>query len=93
MPKFLIEVAHDATYAACVQAVEIFLRTGSHFLARADWGCKDGVHNAWITVELGSRDEALNIVPAALQPRTRIIQLNAFTLDQLEQMKAHSGQE
>lgn len=44
MPKFLIEIPHEATTAACARVVEHFLRSGSHFLTHADWGCKDGDH-------------------------------------------------
>lgn len=44
MPKFLIEIPHEATTAACARVVEHFLRSGSHFLTQADWGCKDGDH-------------------------------------------------
>ena len=91
MPRFLIEVAHDPGVTACTQAVEIFLRTGSHFLTHADWGCMDGEHKAWITVDLDSKDEALKIVPATYRSRTRIVQLNAFTMEQLEQMRSHPG--
>ena len=39
MPRFLIEVEHDATPAACIHAIEVLLRSGSHFLTHADWGC------------------------------------------------------
>ena len=46
MPRFLIEVPHEGTTKACNKAIEVFLRTGSHFLSHADWGCKDGVHKA-----------------------------------------------
>jgi hypothetical protein len=58
MARFLIEVPHQETKAECARAVELFLRTGSHFLRNADWGCKDGEHKAWIIVEVDSEDEA-----------------------------------
>jgi hypothetical protein len=43
MAKFLIEVPHGADKAACDQAIQIFLQTGSHFLTHADWGGKNSV--------------------------------------------------
>ncbi len=79
--RFLIEVPHEGTTAACTRAVEVFLRTGSHFLARADWGCKDGEHKAWIVVEVDSKDEARGIVPPEFRPMAKVVQLNAFTMD------------
>jgi len=37
MRRFLIEVPHEAEGAACARVVEVFLKTGSHFLTHADW--------------------------------------------------------
>lgn len=82
--KFLIEVPHEGTMAACIQAVEIFLSTGSHFLTRADWGCKDGEHKAWIVVDVGSKDEARAIVPPAYRSQAKIVQLNTFSMAEIE---------
>ena len=87
--RFLIEVPHDGTMAACVGAVDVFLKTGSHFLARAEWGCKDGVHKAWIVVEVDSRDQARAIVPPLYRQKATIVQLNAFTIDEVENMRRH----
>ena len=86
MPRFLVEVPHEGTYAACVRAVEVFLQTGSHALTHADWGCKDGDHRAWLVVEVDSRDEARNVIPPLFRPLAKVIQLNAFTLKDLEDM-------
>ena len=91
MARFLIEVPHDNQAAECVRAAEIFLRTGSHFLTRAEWGCMDGEHRAWIIVEVGSRDEARGIVPPAFRSQARIVQLNTFTLEQVDELRRHHG--
>ncbi len=82
--RFLIEVPHEATVAACVQAIEVFLQAGSHFLTHADWGCKDGEHKAWIILEVDSKDEARCIVPPAFRSKAKIVQLNAFTMKDIE---------
>ncbi len=68
MARFLVEVPHDAEHVACARVVEIFLKTGSHFLTHADWGCMDGDHKAWIIADVESRDEARSILPPALRP-------------------------
>lgn len=65
---------------ACTRAVEVFLRTGSHFLTHADWGCKDGVHKAWIIVEVDSKEEAGAIVPPAYRAGANVVRLNNFTM-------------
>lgn len=91
MPRFLIEVPHEGTTAACNKAIEVFLRTGSHFLTHADWGCKDGDHKAYLTVDVETRDEARAIVPAHYRGGARVVQLNKFTMDDDRIIRSHSG--
>jgi hypothetical protein len=93
MARFLIEVPHEATTVGCARAVEVFLRTGSHFLTHADWGCKDGDHRAWIVLEVGSREEARDVIPSAFRTQARIVQLNAFALKEIEDLlRVHDAQ-
>ena len=87
MPKFLIEVPHDGTTRECARAIDVFLRTGSHFLTHADWGCKDGEHKAWLIIDVGSKDEARNIVPAEYRAQAHIVGLNTFTQQDLAQIR------
>jgi hypothetical protein len=82
--RFLIEVPHEKATVACARVVDVFLRTGSHFLSPADWGCKDGVHKAWMVVEVDSKDEARGIVPPPFRAQARIVQLDAFTMKEIE---------
>jgi len=89
MARFLIEVPHESAVRACARAVEVFLRTGSHFLTHADWGCKDGDHRAWMTVEVSSKDEARGIVPPQFRSAARIVQLNDWTLEDIEDIRRH----
>lgn len=87
MARFLIEVPHEAETVACTQAVEILLRTGSHFLTHADWGCMDGDHKAWIIVDVENREEARVIIPPAFRAQAKIVGLNAFTLEQIAEIR------
>jgi hypothetical protein len=89
MARFLIEVPHAPEKVACARAVEIFLKTGSHFLSNADWGCLDGNHNAWITVEVDSKDEARYILPPAFRAQAKIVQLNKFTMEEIDEILRH----
>ncbi|HTR04576.1 MAG TPA: hypothetical protein VMN82_15430 [Thermoanaerobaculia bacterium] len=82
--KFLIEVPHEATPAACARVVDVFLKSGSHYLSNADWGCRDGDHRSWITVEVDSKDEARRILPPALRANAKIVQLNTFTVEEID---------
>ena len=92
MPKFLIEVPHEAEIMACAKVVEIFLKSGSHFLTHADWGCRDGVHKAWITVDVDDKETARCILPPALRSEANIVELNGFTMDEIgDILREHQG--
>jgi hypothetical protein len=86
MAKFLIEVAHDEEEIVCARVVEVFLKTGSHFLSNADWGCMDGDHRAWIVVELDSKEEAVQILPPVFRRGAKIVELNKFSLEDIEEI-------
>ncbi len=89
MARYLIEVPHESAKVACARAVEVFLKTGSHFFTHADWGCKDGEHKAWLMVEVDSRDAARAIVPPAFRSQAKVVQLNAFTMEEIEDILRH----
>jgi hypothetical protein len=89
MARFLIEVPHEAERVACARVVEIFLKTGCHFLTHADWGCMDGEHKAWIIAEADTREEAYSILPPTLRSEARIVQLNYFTLQEIDAILRH----
>ena len=84
MARFLIEVPHESNQVTCARAVEVFLKTGSHFFTHASWGCRDGEHKAWIVVDVDSRDEARAIVPPAFRSQAKVVQLNTFTIDEID---------
>jgi len=86
MAKFIIEVPHEKDLIACAQVIESFLNYGSHFATKADWGCKDGVHKAWITVEAENKVDARNILPPAYRAQATIVQLNKFTLEEIDEI-------
>jgi len=91
MPKYLIEVPHEEELIACAQVVESFLNYGSHFAANADWGCMDGVHKAWITIETDTKEDARSILPPAYRAAATIIQLNKFSMEKLEEILKRHG--
>jgi hypothetical protein len=88
MARFLIEVPHEAEKTSCARAVHTLLSTGSHFLTRADFGCMDGEHKAWIVVEVENKEEARTILPPAFRSQAKIIGLNKFSLEEIEALLA-----
>lgn len=92
MPKFLIEVPHSPDPLACARVVQVFLSTGSHFLAQAEWGCFDGVHSAWMVVDVENKEEAMRIIPSGMRAGTKITGLNRFSMSDIEPiLKRHPG--
>ena len=89
MPRFLIEVPHPEEVGACARVVQVFLATGSHFLSRADWGCKDGDHRCWIIVDTETKEQARSILPPAFRAEARITGLNRFTMEEIDDILAH----
>lgn len=94
MPRFLIEIPHSENVAECMGIIHVFLSSGSHLLTNAEWGCKDGVHTCWLIVEVDSKAEALCVVPPAYRADARVVELNRFSLDfineSLARLKAQS---
>ena len=86
MPRFLIEVPHEAEPVACARAAKMLLELGSHFVTNADFGCNDGVHSAWIVVEGENKAEVRNILPPPFRAAARIVGLNKFSLRHLDEL-------
>jgi hypothetical protein len=82
--KFLIEISHESNPVTCARHVEVFLKSGSHFFTHAVWGCKDGEHKAWLIVDVESREDARAILPPAFRSQAKIVQLNAFSMEDIE---------
>jgi hypothetical protein len=89
MARFLIEIPHEAEMVACARAIHVLMTSGSHFLTNADYGCKDGDHRAWIIVDVDDREEARRLLPPLYRSQARIVGLNKFSLEQIEELLAH----
>jgi len=83
MDKFLIEVPHGEDKNSCMRAIQVFMRSGSHFVTHADWGCMDGDHKAWLVVEVKDKAAAKRILPAAYQHDAKITRLHRFTREEI----------
>ena len=90
--KFLIEVPHEASSVECAKVVDVFLKSGSHFLSGPVWGCRDGVHKAWMIVDVDSKEEARGIVPPLMRAKATIVQLNSFTPEEIDDILRNHGQ-
>ena len=89
MAKFLIEVPHEPEERACALAIQVLLKTGSHYLTNAEFGCFDGEHKAWVMIEVDSKEEARRILPPVFRSQAKIVGLSKFTLEQIDEMLQH----
>lgn len=86
MARFLIEVSHDENVSSCIQVVQTFMQTGSHFLSNADWGCEDGEHKAWIIVDVDSKEEALGVLPPVFRSEAKVVKLKKFKIEDIDEL-------
>ncbi len=78
MTRYLIEVPHEDSKEACLQAIRVFMETGSHFVTNADWGCSDHVHKAWIVADLENKEQALSLLPPLFRRVASVVALERF---------------
>lgn len=83
MATYLIEIPHSENSFECKQVIKLFVESGSHLLANAQWGCKAGVHKSWFTSDFNSKEEALQIIPPFLRHNASIIELVQFTKEDI----------
>jgi len=84
MDRFLVEIPHDPDEASCKAAYKVFAETGSHYLTHADFGCEDGVHDAWLIIEADDHDEALLVVPPQYRKRARATKLKQYAMTEAD---------
>jgi len=89
MSRFYIEIPHEAEKVACLRAIKVLQKTGSHLLTHADYGCTDGDHTARIVVEVDDRDEALMIVPSAYRATAKVVQMSSFSVEEIDELLRH----
>jgi hypothetical protein len=78
--RFLVEIPHEPDAASCNAAYKVFAESGSHYLTHADFGCEDGVHNAWLVVEADDREEARMVAPPAYLNNTRVTKVKQYAM-------------
>ena len=91
MSRFFVEVPHEGTKEACDAAVRAFMQTGSHFMTNADWGCADGEHNAWFTIDLEDKHSVMEILPPLLRRDAKIIEVIKFKMEDVPEIKKFHG--
>lgn len=81
MSKYLIESAH--TKEECLKALDDTLAKGPEVLAKYRFGCMAGDHRGWAIVDAQDENTARNLIPQSLQAKTKVVELQEFTPDQI----------
>ena len=92
MSTFLIEIPHSENTFECRQVIKLFVESGSHLLANAQWGCKSGVHKCWFISEFDNKEQALQIIPPFLRHEANIIELIKFTKEDIVAFANNGGE-
>jgi len=91
MPTYLIEIPHSENTFECNQVIKLFVESGSHLLANAQWGCKSGVHKCWFLSDFENKEEVLQIIPPFLRHSANIIEVVKFTKKNMERFGNSGG--
>jgi hypothetical protein len=87
VPQYVIEAPH--TEQNCVRTLKYIAAYSAHILNRSWFGCMDGVHVGWVTVEADSKPEALNVIPPPERRDARVTEVRRFTREELDAL--HEG--
>jgi len=68
--KYLLEMKH--TKEECLQALDEVNNSDKNLLSRIDWGCGEGNHTGYMTVEAKDASEATKDLPEAVKKRTEV---------------------
>jgi len=81
--RFLIITPHTAE--ECLKSLDDYVAQNPDLLKKLDWGCMVGDHTGYVVVEAADETAARNMLPADERKAARIIQVNKFTVEQIQE--------
>jgi hypothetical protein len=87
MDRYLIETPH--TVEECLDLIKMLNAQG--YLWNFDWGCKAGIHSGWAIIEAENDAQARLAVPPLVRTRARIVKLNKFDGNAIEDCEKHDA--
>jgi len=83
MARFLIQSPHKPE--ECLRALDGIFAKGKDTLEKYEFGCREGDHTGYMTVDAGTKNEVLNkYVPDFLQSKARVVEIQKFTPDEIK---------
>jgi hypothetical protein len=82
MDRYLVISPH--TEQDCKQAIKDVYAAG--YITHFDWGCMDGDHTGWVTIDAENAGQALLVVPTSHRRTARAVKLVKFSLSDVEKL-------
>lgn len=89
MPKFQVISPHEPS--ECLRAMDEMLAHDPKFLEEALVGCTVGDHTCYAVVDATATEEARGKIPAFLRPRTRVVEVEHRTPEQIRAYHENSA--
>jgi len=86
MAKFMIEMPHNSDQ--CQEVLGEMATEVAPLLKEAWWGCMDGNHTGWVTVDASSKDEALMKIPEQRRGEVKVTEVKQFSAEDLKMSHA-----
>lgn len=84
MATYLVDSSH--TKEECLSMLDEIEARGKDFLAKFEFGCNSGVHEAWAFIEGQSDADVRDMLPATARSRARIVKVERFTPSQIKSL-------
>ncbi len=81
---YLVETPHDA--AQCLAALDAYKDKSPELLSKVEFGCENGVHDAWGFVDASSEDEVKQMIPESMRDKARVIPVKQYTREDIESL-------
>ncbi len=79
--QYFIESPH--TKEECLAALDAIVEKGKNVLNRWDFGCMEGNHTGYTTVEAQNENEALTHVPEIIRSKARARKVHKFSMEEI----------
>jgi hypothetical protein len=81
MARYHVEAKH--TQEQCLADLDK-MAEAPQVLDKFEWGCMAGDHTGYATVEAGSEQEAMSMLPAEMRSRAHVVAVSKITPEQIK---------
>lgn len=90
MARFMIQSSHKPE--ECLKALDDISSKGKDTLDKYQFGCREGDHTGYVTVDAGTKNDALNdYVPEFLRSKARVVEIQKFTPEMIKSLHSKAA--